>query len=243
MYLASDSNATISRSVFRSNGIGRELDGAGIRADSDAMFTIVGNSFQNNQHSLVLINPTKSGVSISNNDFASNRGYAIKAYTDQDQSNSVVIQAPSNYWGSRGAADPEVVIFDNDDDFRAAQIVPSNALATAPVISQQPLPTTTPSGSISIEVGISPSGVEGQQIALVSTRVVSVGTPGAMVAEIDWGDGQGIQSAVVIQETELIVGSHNYGVDSVGVYTATITVRSDFGGSSTAQISVIVTPS
>ncbi|MDG0866576.1 hypothetical protein GKO46_05740 [SAR202 cluster bacterium JH702] len=242
VYLNGGSQSTLSRNVFKSNGFDSDDWGSAITAESSAVFTIVNNQFENNRNSIILVNPAISSVNIRNNNFISSTRYAIKVYSSNESSNSMQIQAPSNYWGSRGMPNPENVILDNDDDFRLVQIVPSSPLSSAANISQAPLPTAVPNGTISIELGTTPEGVVGQAISLVSTRVISEGTPGALVAEIDWGDGSGAKPAIVIQETGIIVGSHVYTSSGSGGFDATITVRSEFGGTATAEIRVIVSP-
>jgi PKD repeat protein len=97
--------------------------------------------------------------------------------------------------------------------------------------------------SFTIDIGTTPKGKVGEVISLVGTQVISNGPLGVLVAEIDWGDGQGSKPAILIEETGIVVSSHTYGFGSAGVYTATLTVRNDFGGSATAQINVIITSS
>ena len=132
LYLSDDSEAFVFGNTFEANGIGHDRDGAGIRAERGAAFSVARNLFQRNQNGIALIDPNRDSIIITQNIFEDNLGHAMKAISNNEWQNNFVIQAPANYWGEAGSSEPEDVIFDYDDDFRLAQIVPADPLTENP---------------------------------------------------------------------------------------------------------------
>jgi hypothetical protein len=118
---------------------------------------------------------------------------------------------------------------------------PSDTSTVIAVATATPRPIVfgaDPAPTVVIE-NISPQIATVGEVVELKDAYSSVPVSGrAMVAAVNWGDGSGYISAVIVQDTGEIIASHQYS--SSGFFTITVRVRIDLGGESIETAAVLV---
>ena len=90
--------------------------------------------------------------------------------------------------------------------------------------------TVSPGGSLYVTVG--------EYVELTDVRASSTGAGELLVAEVDWDEGSGFESALLIQATGEVIASHVY--QSAGVHSVVIRVSNDYGDTGVAIQNIVV---
>ena len=90
----------------------------------------------------------------------------------------------------------------------------------------------------SSDLGADKSVNEGTTVSLNPATFTDNGVLDTHTATIDWGDDTGTQAGTVDQAADTVSGSHVYADD--GVYTVTVTVKDNNGGTATDTMKVTV---
>ena len=122
---------------------------------------------------------------------------------------------------------------------------PSPTPTPAPTATPTPAPTPTPSPPptrVPSVITVSPGGslyvTVGEYVELTDVRASSTGAGELLVAEVDWDEGSGFESALLIQATGEVIASRVY--QSGGVYSVVIRVSNDYGDTGVAVQNIVV---